>query len=129
MSQVQRPSRILVVDDDQQLCDLLTEILAEAGYTVQCAHDGESAWIEVLAHSPDLVLSDITMPRLDGVGLARRLTEAGFRMPIILMSARPHVGAAVSDAFVSKPFDLTNLLVCIARVLEETNTVNARDPR
>jgi DNA-binding response OmpR family regulator len=122
MTQDNRQSRILVVDDDHLLCDLLTDILAEAGYTVQCANDGESAWIEIQAYSPDLVLSDITMPRLDGVGLARRLAKAGFRMPIILMSAKPQAGTAECDAFVRKPFELTALLERIARVLEESDT-------
>ena len=93
MNQATRPPSILVVDDDQPLCDVLTEILGDAGYGVRCAYDGEAAWVEIETRAPDLVLSDITMPRLDGVSLARRLVEAGSGIPIILMSAGPHDGA------------------------------------
>ena len=81
------PHTVLVVDDDLHLCDLLTELLSEAGYTVNCAHDGEAAWKEIQRQPPDIILSDITMPRLDGIGLAARLASGGYATPIILMSA------------------------------------------
>ena len=129
MNQDGRQPHILVVDDDHHLCDVLAEILTEAGYTVQCAHDGEAAWDEIQSHSPDLVLSDITMPRLDGVSLALRLVEAGSRVPIILMSAGPPDGEDVSVAFVRKPFEMDTLLERIARVLEETDPAPAPLPR
>ena len=74
--QHQQPS-VLVVDDDRQLCELLTELLAAAGYTVCCAHDGEDAWTEIVRSPPGVVLSDIKMPNLDGVGLASRLASFG----------------------------------------------------
>jgi DNA-binding response OmpR family regulator len=128
MNQDTRSPHILVVDDDQQLCDVLAEILTEAGYVVQCAYDGEAAWISIQARSPDLVLSDITMPRLDGVSLARRLAETGSEIPIILMSAGPKDGAAVSSAFVCKPFEIASLLERIARTLDETDTAHALTP-
>ena len=128
MNQDIRPPHILVVDDDQQLCDVLAEMLSEAGYFVQCAHDGEAAWTEIQSRSPHLVLSDITMPRLDGVSLALRLAEAGSRIPIILMSAGPKDGAAVSAAFVRKPFEMDALLERIARSLDETDPDGALAP-
>ena len=124
MNQDGRQTYILVVDDDLHLCDVLAELLTEAGYQVQCAHDGEAAWAEIQAHSPDLVLSDITMPRLDGVRLALRLVEAGSRVPIILMSAGPAHGADLSGAFISKPFKMHDLLERIALVLNETGSTH-----
>ena len=120
---------ILVVDDDHHLCDVLAEILTEAGYQVQCAHDGEAAWAAMQAHAPDLLLSDITMPRLDGVSLALRLVNAGSRVPIILMSAGRLDGEDVSVAFIRKPFELGPLVARIARVLEETDPAPAPIPR
>ena len=126
MNQDSRPPYILVVDDDQQLRDVLVGLLTDAGYVVQCAYDGEAAWIDIQGRSPDLVLSDITMPRLDGVSLARRLAETNSGIPIILMSAKPRDGAAVSAAFVRKPFVMDVLLECITRTLEEKDT--ARGP-
>ena len=128
MNQDTKPSSILVVDDDQQLCDVLAEILTETGYVVQCAYDGEAAWMEIQARSPDLVLSDITMPRLDGVSLALRLAETGSGLPIILMSAGPKDAAAVNAAFVGKPFAMDVLLACIARTLEETDPARPLAP-
>jgi two-component system, OmpR family, response regulator MprA len=121
MNQDGRQPHILVVVDDHHLCDVLAEILTEAGYQVQCAHDGEAAWAAIQAHSPDLLLSDITMPRLDGVSLALRLVNAGSRVPMILMSAGPARGEDVIAAFVCKPLELDALLARIARVLEESN--------
>ena len=59
---------VLVVDDDRLLCNLLTELLTEAGYTVQCADDGEACG-QIQRSSPDVVLSDIKMPRLGGIDL------------------------------------------------------------
>ncbi len=97
-------------------------MLTEAGYSVQCADDGEAAWVEIQSRRPDLVLSDIAMPRLDGVSLARRLAEAGSGIPIILMSAGPKDGAAVRGAFVRKPFEVATLLDCIAQTLNETDS-------
>ena len=121
MNQDGRQRHLLIVDDDHHLCDVLAEILTEAGYQVQCAHDGEAAWAAIQAHSPDLLLSDITMPRLDGVSLALRLVNAGSRVPIILMSAGRLDGEDVSVAFIRKPFELGPLVARIARVLEETD--------
>jgi FixJ family two-component response regulator len=68
------------------------------------------------------------MPRLDGVSLARRLAEAGSRIPIILMSAGPNDGATVRGSFVRKPFEVDALLTCIARTLEETNPARTLAP-
>jgi DNA-binding response OmpR family regulator len=114
--------RILVVDDDRDLCGLLVAVLTGAGYAASCANDGEAAWVEILRHSPQLVLSDITMPRLDGLGLARRLLARGSVVPIILMSAGDGGGAAaLGIAFVRKPFDLDHLLARIAQVLEHAD--------
>ena len=87
---------VLVVDDDRPLCELLAEILTEAGYAVRCVYDGEAAWLEIQTQPPDLILSDITMPRLDGISLARRLAETGSSIPIILMSSAVTAVAGVN---------------------------------
>ena len=62
---------ILVVDDDGLLCDLLAALLTEEGYRVHCVvSDGEAAWAAVQQEAPDLILSDIKLPKLDSVTLA-----------------------------------------------------------
>ena len=123
MNQDTRPPSILVVDDDHHLCEVLAELLTDAGYVVQCAGDGEAAWTEIQARSPDLVLSDITMPRLDGVSLALRLAETDSPIPIILMSAEPRAGTEVGADFIRKPFAVDALLARIAQVLEEVDSM------
>ncbi len=111
------PRSVLVVDDDRHLCDILSELLSEAGYTVGCAHDGEEAWQEIQRRPPDIIVSDIKMPRLDGIGLASRLASCGYATPIILMSAGHRDWAGVSATVILKPFDLDDLLATLANVL------------
>src|SRR5215207_5795198 len=100
---------VLVVDDDRQLCELLTEFLTEAGYAVQCADNGETAWAELQRSSPDVVLS--------GIDLASRLVSGGYATPIILMNAGYDDWTGISASFIRKPFDFDHLLATIAAVL------------
>ena len=109
-----------MVDDDGDVCEMLGELLSQAGYDVHCAHDGEEAWASVQRDPPDLILSDIRMPKLDGIDLASRLISAGYRTPIILMSASHVDRAGVSTAFIRKPFAFDHLLAVITRALNTT---------
>ncbi len=105
---------VVVVDDERQLCALLAELLADAGYDVRCAADGLDAWAEVERRAPDVVVSDVAMPRLGGVALAARLRARG--VPVVLLSAGQRPTGLSGVPFVAKPFDLDHLL----RVVEET---------
>jgi DNA-binding NtrC family response regulator len=109
---------VLVVDDDGDVCEMLSELLSQAGYDVRCAHDGEEAWADVQRDPPDLILSDIRMPKLNGVDLASRLVSGGYLTPIILMSASHTDRMGVSAAFIRKPFAFDHLLTVIARALD-----------
>jgi CheY-like chemotaxis protein len=109
---------VLVVDDDGAVCEILSELLSQAGYDVRCAHDGEEAWADVQRDPPDLILSDIRMPKLGGIDLASRLISGGYRTPIILMSAGHTDRVGVSAAFIRKPFESDHLLAIIARALD-----------
>jgi two-component system, OmpR family, response regulator len=80
------PPTILVVDDDPHLRDLLHRVLTRAGYDVEQADDGLAALAQVATHPPDLIVTDVLMPRLDGIGLASRLTGQAATIPVILMS-------------------------------------------
>ena len=106
---------VLVVDDDRLLCTCLQNCLRKPG-TVQCADDGEAAG-RLQRSSPDVVLSDIKMPRLGGIDLASRLVSGGYTTPIILMSAGHHDWAGISASFIRKPFDFDHLAT-IAAVLD-----------
>jgi two-component system response regulator ChvI len=80
------------VDDDRHLCDLLDALLSEESYRVRCVYDGEAAGATVQQEPPDLIISDIKMPKLDGVNLALRLAETTSGIPVILMSGALMIG-------------------------------------
>jgi DNA-binding response OmpR family regulator len=119
-------ARILVVDDDQVIQQLLKVNLELEGYAVEVASDGEEALMLFDRFQPDLVLLDIMMPKLDGWEVARRLAETtGGRVPIVLLSARAQesdvqkgndLGVA---AYVTKPFDPIQLLHLVAGIIAQ----------
>ncbi len=110
--------RVLVVDDEPYIVDLLDELLDDEGYHVQRANDGIAALEEIERHPPDLILADVMMPRLDGLKLASRLRDRGDRTPIILMSAAVTPRDA-SYAFIAKPFDIDEMLGLVADMLDD----------
>ena len=104
------PRTVLVVDDDPMILRLLDRLLSSGGFRVRTAPDGLAALAEIDAEAPDVVLTDVMMPELDGIGLARRVRELGHRMPVVLMSTDEQAGAAAPDLpFLPKPFDLGRL--------------------
>ncbi|MDQ6602723.1 MAG: response regulator [Chloroflexota bacterium] len=102
---------ILVVDDEQPVVDLLTDILEDDGHTVISAYNGRIALEIVAQQFPDLVISDVMMPFVDGIQLCRRLREEhdARSLPIILMSAAlpPDLSMCGANAFLGKPFDIS----------------------
>jgi two-component system response regulator ChvI len=120
---------VLVVDDDRDLCDLLDALLSAEGYRVRCVYDGEAAWAAVQQDPPDLILSDIKMPRLDGVNMALRLAEDAYGIPVILMSAGFDDWAGVASVFLRKPFNVADLLASIAVVIKERGQGRMTEPR
>lgn len=102
-------STALVVDDEFYIVDLLAEILADEGYHVLRAYDGESAIAVAEQHPVDLVIADVMMPRLNGVAMAQQLRTRFGALHIVLMSAAvTHVPAEF--VFIAKPFDINELL-------------------
>lgn len=104
------PTHVLVVDDDQAVRELASAILVRAGFRVSTAADGEAGWKAILSESFDLVLTDNEMPKLRGVDLIVRLREAGFMLPVILVSGgvldeEGALGAVIGcGAVMAKPF-------------------------
>jgi DNA-binding response OmpR family regulator len=107
---------ILVADDDPGLLHALTDILRDEGYAVIPARDGLEAVALALEVVPDLLLVDVTMPRLGGPEAARRVRAAGLHdLPVVLMSAGVLVqGLDANTQFLPNPFDLGHLLQVIA---------------
>jgi CheY-like chemotaxis protein len=110
------PPTILVVDDDSDLRHALGELLIHAGFAVEQAGDGIMALRQIAEHVPDLIVSDVKMPQLDGIGLVTVLAPHTPPIPIILMSAAPRP-AGCAQSFIRKPFDLEALLMLMARTL------------
>jgi DNA-binding response OmpR family regulator len=105
--------RVLVVDDDRDLCDLLSDFLSEEGYDVTRAYAGQDAIDAVRSSVPDAVLLDLLLPDMSGVAVARALRDAASTrdVPIVIISgdrvalARSQ-GEVRADAFLEKPFSL-----------------------
>jgi len=106
---------VLIVDDERHIVEVLAGLLEDEGYAVRRAYDGNVALQEVEAAPPDLVLSDVMMPRLGGVELARRLISLG--IPVVLMSAAAADPKLAGVAFISKPFDLEQVLAVAGDIL------------
>ena len=110
------PPTILVVDDDPGVRWVLADALFEAGYAVEQASDGLMALQRIAVQVPDLILTDVRMPRLDGIGLATILAPRTPEIPIFLMSADPLPHDCLLP-FLRKPFELEALLTLMARTL------------
>jgi CheY-like chemotaxis protein len=108
---------VLVAEDEVPLADVLTDLLEDEGYRVRCVTDGEAALKEVEAAPPDLIISDISMPRMDGVQIARRILGRRPPIPVILMSAKRLPEQLPGVVFLPKPFDVDHLLELAERAL------------
>ena len=108
--------QILVVDDDQAVRDSLARSLKYSGDEVMTANDGIEALAKLAGHTPDAVIMDVMMPRLDGLETTRMLRESGNDVPILILTARDAVGDRVdgldagADDYMVKPFALDELL-------------------
>jgi DNA-binding response OmpR family regulator len=117
-----RQQRILVVDDDPNLLVVLAEQLRDDGFDVSTARDGQEALRRIEAGWPDLIVVDLTMPRMDGLALARQI-KAQADLPIIVLSAidtadsKVRLLDEVAEDYVSKPYHYPELRARIQRVL------------
>jgi DNA-binding response OmpR family regulator len=107
---------VLVVDDDPDILDALSEILEVEGYEVQRARNGREALQRIEQDMPDLVLLDLMMPVMDGWEFARSLAP-GARPPIIVLSADRNVSSKAKEigalGWLAKPFELSELLAAV----------------
>jgi len=119
-------ARILVADDEKDMVIGLRDNLQFEGYEVIVASDGEEAVEAATQHSPDLILLDIMMPKLDGLQACQRIRQAGFMVPILMLTAKSQeidivrgleVGA---DDYITKPFNIRELLARIKAALRRT---------
>lgn len=121
--------KILVVDDEETLREMLFDALTIAQYEPIVAVDGADALIKLRENHIDLVVADINMPNINGLELLERLRESGNQVPVILLTAqtdRHDVSAGLktgADDYIKKPFGLEELILRIQAVLRRTQTV------
>jgi len=122
-------TKILIVDDDENICELLRLYLQKDGFETAVAYDGEQALEVAQKYLPDLILLDIMMPKLDGWQVCREIRKIS-DTPIIMLTAKGETFDKIlglelgADDYVSKPFDTKEVIARIKAVLRRYNDKN-----
>ena len=123
-------ARLLVVDDEPNIRELLSTSLRFAGFDVVAAANGREALAAVEEHAPDLAVLDVMLPDMDGFTLTRRLRAAGRHFPVVFLTARDDTEDKVTgltvggDDYVTKPFSLDEVVARIRAVLRRTQPLD-----
>ncbi|MGB3301452.1 response regulator transcription factor [Gordonia sp. (in: high G+C Gram-positive bacteria)] len=127
MTVADKPAKVLVVDDEENIRELLSVSLKFQGYDVVAAADGPRALDIVRTFKPDVVVLDVMMPGMDGFGLLRRLRADGIDAPALFLSARDSVEDKVNgltiggDDYVTKPFSLEEVVARLGVLLRRSD--------
>src|SRR5580698_5873825 len=129
---MQNPVKVLIVEDEPHALMGLAELISGWGYRTETARDGVEAWEKVLAFDPAIVVTDLKMPRLDGIGLLTRLSEAdsgiNSNMAVVVLTAQGSIQLAVEAMklgaydFLQKPVDATRLRTILANATRQRET-------
>jgi two-component system, OmpR family, response regulator len=120
-------ARVLVVDDEDSITDLVATALRYVGFEVAIASNGRQALERAASFRPELVVLDVMLPDLDGFEVVRRLRSDGVRVPIVFLTARDATEDKVAgltiggDDYVTKPFSLEELVARVRAVLRRTS--------
>ena len=123
-------AKLLVVDDEPNIRDLLASSLRFAGFDVVTAEDGSGAFHEAQESRPDLIVLDVMLPDMDGFTVTRRLRDAGITTPVLFLTARDDMrdkiqGLTVGgDDYVTKPFGLEEVVARIRAILRRTMVID-----
>jgi two-component system alkaline phosphatase synthesis response regulator PhoP len=123
--------RILVAEDEPDMLMGLRDNLQYEGYEVLEARDGEEALDAISRDRPDLVLLDVMMPKVDGISVCRQLRDAGYRLPILMLTAKSQEIDIVrgleagADDYITKPFGVRELLARIKVALRHSGVVQS----
>ena len=116
-------TRVLLVEDDRSIAGFVEPEMEHLGYRVRCAYDGLSGLEQAEKFEPELILLDIMLPKLDGVGVLKRLRKTGSKVPVIMLTARDATLDKVhsldhgADDYLTKPFDVEELLARVRALL------------
>ena len=119
-------TRVLLVEDDRSIAGFVEPEMEHLGYRVRCAYDGLSGLEQAEEFEPELVVLDIMLPKLDGVGVLKHLREKGSKVPVIMLTARDTTLDKVhsldhgADDYLTKPFDIEELLARIRALLRRS---------
>ena len=122
-------AKILIIDDERAIRNVLKEILTNEGFTVDEATDGEEGYKKFSQETYDLVLCDIKMPKMDGIEFLQKVNESQSDVPVIMISGHGNIETAVDAVkkgafdYISKPPDLNRLLITIRNGLDKVTLV------
>ncbi len=117
--------KILIIDDDEELCELVSEYLTVEGFEIECVHDGQSGLDMALTGDYDMAILDVMLPKLNGFDVLRSLRETS-KLPVIMLTARGDdmeriVGLEIgADDYLPKPFNPRELAARLRAILRRT---------
>ena len=128
---MQTSKRLLIVDDDEQIRELLTFDISQSGYIVDSATDGEEGLKKALENNYDLILLDVMMPKMDGFTVCKNIRIAHPNVPVLMLTAKGSIEDKTqgfdcgADDYLSKPFEIQEVLLRIRALLRrgESNKV------
>lgn len=124
-------TRVLIVDDEPNIRDLLATSLRFAGFDIQTAANGTAAVAAVTESEPDIILLDVMLPDMNGFSVTKKLRSAGIQAPILFLTARDEVEDKITgltvggDDYLTKPFSLDEVVARIQAILRRTKASDA----
>ena len=122
--------KVLIIDDDEELCELVSEYLTVEGFDISCVNDGETGLRHALSGEYDMAILDVMLPKMNGFDVLRTLREES-KLPVIMLTARGDdmeriVGLEIgADDYLPKPFNPRELAARLRAILRRTATVDA----
>lgn len=125
--------KVLVVDDEPNIRDLLSASLRFAGHQVITSHNGTDAVAKIIDNQPDIVLLDVMLPDVSGFGVTKKIRSMGIETPILFLTARDDTEDKVTgltvggDDYVTKPFSLDEIMARISAIMRRTGKDQVAD--